>query len=416
MRSEWLDASLRTAWERLPFYRRLWGDAAPAAMPVHLEEWPTWAVGDLRDELQRNPPFGELYVAEALEDVAFIHSSTGTTGNPRLFPLCTTDMPRLNLQYRRFYTLMGLRPTDVVVMTGSYGVPAGAWSLTRAIRAVGATVIPVSSGKVTPPNKVVDLIDATSATAICGTASYVLHIGRTAAEGGRELRDSSVRLVLLSGETATGEQRSEIEQRWGARTRSYYANTDLGWVAAECEHSGDQRGELGMHVFDDMSYVEILDEHRQPCGDGEAGEVVITTSVRRSTPRIRFRTGDRSAIDRGPCPCGARSPRLLPITGRVDDAIRYHGVTIWPTAVESVIHDTLGALSEFYIELRPTASGREDLVVVVECDQSGEAHANLAAAFRKAFQVRVEVEPVPPGALAATTRLGVSDKVRRVVR
>ena len=42
-----------------------------------------------------------------------------------------SDMPRLNLIYRRVYTLMGLREGEVCVMTGSYGVPAGSWSLTR---------------------------------------------------------------------------------------------------------------------------------------------------------------------------------------------------------------------------------------------------------------------------------------------
>ncbi len=416
-RTRWMNDLFRMAWEHIPFYRRLWErHGLPARLPTELEAWPTWSVTDLRDELSRNPPFGELYLPEALDDIAFIHSSTGTTGTPRLLPLCVSDMPNLNLIYRRFYALMGLTSSDVCVMTGSYGVPAGSWSLTRAIRSVGATVLPVSSGKVTPPLKVLELIDATRATAICGTASYVLHIARKAQEDGRDLRTSSVRLILLSGETATKEVRQELTELWGATTRCYYANTDLGWVAVECNASGEAFGEFGMHIFDDLSHIEILDNEHQPCAHGTPGEVVITSCVRPSTPRIRFRTGDRAAIDTRACPCGAQSLRLLPITGRVDDAIRYHGVTIWPTAIESVIHQTFAATAEFYVEVRSGSGERKDLVVVVESDHDADVHEALSENLRRAFSVRVEVEPVPVGSLTSTTKVDGGLKVQRVGR
>jgi phenylacetate-CoA ligase len=84
---------------------------------------------------------------------------------------------------------------------------------------------------------------------------------------------------------------------------------------------GYECGELtGKHVAED-AIVEIVDPATgRSVPAGQPGEVVATVN-RRTYPLLRFGTGDLSALDDTPCPCGRTSPRLGRIMGRVGDAV-----------------------------------------------------------------------------------------------
>lgn len=416
-----LKSVLARAWEGIGFYSDLWERRGerPDTGPATFEDWPLWNVADLREAMEKHPPFGNLYTEEGMADIRFIHSSSGTTGKPRYAAFTAVDEPEVFRAYGRVGRMIGLRSDDVFCETGGYGLPIGAWSYTRMAQAVGATVVPVGSGKITPSDKLIDVIHDIGVTALEGAPSYLMHVGRKAQASGRSLRDSKVRLLSLGGESASPAVRAELEGIWGTEIITQtYANSDVSWIAGECLASSEQGGTPGMHIIEDVVRAEVLDpEDGRLREDGEYGELVLTSWLRPSTPRIRFRTGDRAAIDRSPCPCGRTAARLLPLAGRTDDAIRYHGVTIWPLAVEDVLTELTGARREFYLEMRSSENEEKGLGLVVE-RLDGELAIDpesVTRGIQQRLNVKMTVTVVAPGETHQITRLGTQTKTRRFI-
>lgn len=414
--------TLATAWAKVPFYAKLWrerfgDDEWPAEAP-EFEDWPTWSVTDLRKSIDRHPPFGDLYLPEALDDIVGVFSSTGTTGRPRPFPVTRMDSEPLTDQYRRFMSMLGIGKPDLAVITATFGLPRGAWSWLQAFQSTGTAVIGASSGRVTPPDKLLDTIMSTGVTVIQATGSYLSHITRRACELGIDLRESKVRAIVSGGESASPALREYLTEAWGASFGMMFASTDVSWIAVECAASVKSHGAHGMHVLEDLALVEVLDGEGQQCAPGQEGEVVISSWVRPSTPRIRFRTGDRAAIVDGPCSCGLTGVRLMPITGRVDEAVRFHGQTIWASAVEQIVLQTVGSAPEFYLEQRQATGGQaEQLVLALEQPTGAAIDGDmLADKLRSALNVRFNIELLPVGGALAVTGVDGSGKTRRVLR
>jgi len=108
--------------------------------------------------------------------------------------------------------------------------------------------------------------------------------------------------------------RAQIEQTFGCRVFNRYGSREIGDMAGECEHG------TGLHVLPWCSYIEVLDEHGQPVGPGEEGDIVVTGLTNRAMPLIRYAIGDRAVPAAAePCPCGRPGPRLAAVTGRTVD-------------------------------------------------------------------------------------------------
>ena len=418
--SSWVSDAIHFAWDEVPFYRTLW-EGAGWSSPPRLSDCPTWSVEDLKADQGRHPPYGTLYADFGIADVRWLVTSSGTTGVPRITAQCASDLPLLRQTYKRFFEFAGLRSDDVVANTFTYGPLAGAWSSTRACEEIGATLLPASNGRTTPPERLVTLIERIGLTTIIGMPSYLTHIAKIAEGMGVALQESSVRLLIIAGEGATSAARRELSERWGAETRNFYASSDVDWVAIECEASAATGGELGSHIFQDQCHVEILDSTGRSLPAGESGEVVITSWTRQSSPRIRYRTGDRSRIDDAPCECGRLSPRVMPIAGRTDQAVRFHGVTVRPEEVEKVLSGRFGRDVQFRLRHQGAmerADAKEALVIEVECTAdeltawSGE---RIAEHLQKSLGIKPMVALLETGALISAEDALQGKKTQQVV-
>lgn len=417
-----LGQALDTAWNEFGFYRRLFErrGIAVSGRPEKLNDWPLWNVADLRVAMEEQPPFGDLYTREGLDDIMFIHSSSGTTGKPRYAPFTAVDGVYASKVYRRVAKMMGnVGPGDVFCITGAYGLTTGSWSYTRMTQAVGAAALPVGSGRITPSNKLLDVLEDIRPSVVHGAPSYLLHVGKKAREQGVDLAKVGVRLLWLGGEGASSSVRKEITELWNAPTTTFYANSDLGWVGAECEYSSlETNGAAGMHIFEDQAIFQVLDAEGNEVADHVEGEAVITSWLRPSTPRIRFRTGDRTSVSKDSCPCGMTAVRMLPISGRTDDAIRFHGVTIWPSGVEDVLVAFFNSRHEYVIERRLNSDRKEFLRLLVEHSQPErrDGISDLSTTLREKLNVTFDVAYVAKGSTAAATGIeGEHTKVNRVV-
>ena len=135
----------------------------------------------------------------------------------------------------------------------------------------------------------------------------------------RYLLDRGIRLpmrsVITSSETLHQVQRDDIEEAFGCRLFDFYASAERVIFAAECDrHSGK-------HLIEEYGYVEVVDEGGQPVPAGQAGFLAGTTLHNTAMPLLRYRMGDVTQVDPGPCPCG-RSGRLMAgVATKVEDLI-----------------------------------------------------------------------------------------------
>lgn len=119
--------------------------------------------------------------------------------------------------------------------------------------------------------------------------------------------------VITTAEVLASEDRTLIEETFGATVFNRYGCREVSVIASECEHHS------GLHVNAEALLVEIVPDPLYPA---PAGKVVITDLLNYSMPLIRYEIGDVSAwAEDQECACGRKLPLLGEIQGRTTDFI-----------------------------------------------------------------------------------------------
>jgi phenylacetate-CoA ligase len=387
--------TLRHAYENVEHYRRAF-DAAG----VHPDDCN--ALGDLgrfpfttKDDLRTTYPFGMFAVTPG--QIARIHASSGTTGQPTVVGYTRRDIDVWSDLVARSIWAAGGRPGDRVHVAYGYGLFTGGLGAHYGAERLGCTAIPVSGGMT---ERQVRLIVDLEPGVIMVTPSYMLAILDEFERQGHDARRSSLRIGIFGAEPWTAEMRAEIEERAGLDAVDIYGLSEvLGpGVASECVETKD-----GLHVWEDHFYPEIVDPSTgEPVPDGDRGELVFTTLTKEALPLVRYRTRDLTRL----LPGTARTMRRMEkVTGRSDDMIILRGVNLFPTQVEELILRVPGLSPHFQLILsRPHRL--DELTVRVEARPgaagAGERHraaSALAALIKDNIGVTVEVDAVEPDAI-----------------
>ena len=124
----------------------------------------------------------------------------------------------------------------------------------------------------------------------------------------------SIPVIKVMGSRVTPNQRGLIEKWLGGRFWDDYGSAEFGSMASECDRHN------GLHIYEDMFVIEIVDDAGQPVPDGVSGWILVTDLMNLAMPLIRYRIGDVGFIDSTPCQCGRTSPRLT-VQGRAHDVL-----------------------------------------------------------------------------------------------
>ena len=98
-------------------------------------------------------------------------------------------------------------------------------------------------------------------------------------------------------------------------TYDVYGAGDGSGQANDCELH------LGMHLCNELSITEIINEQGSEVGNQEEGELVFTSLNDFAMPLIRYKPGDRAIKSTRLCSCGRTSPIIEKIIGRTSDLI-----------------------------------------------------------------------------------------------
>jgi phenylacetate-CoA ligase len=121
------------------------------------------------------------------------------------------------------------------------------------------------------------------------------------------------------------DQRSTLEDVFGARVFSWYGHSERLILGGECEYSSSY------HHFPDYGVMELADADGAIVGEpGAQGELVGTTLSNRSMPLLRYRTGDHARLLSSRCDCGRNFQRFDEVVGHrgQDCVIGRHGSQI----------------------------------------------------------------------------------------
>lgn len=396
---ERLQKTVRLVYDNVPLYRKRMDEKGVKPEDIKtlddLRLLPFTEKTDLRDEF----PFG-LFAAPK-EEIIRIQGSSGTTGKPIVSGYTENDVDVWTEMVARAIVAAGGGKDDIIQVTYGYGLFTGGLGAHQGATAVGAMVVPMSSGNT---QRQLLMMHDLGATMLCCTPSYAIYLGESLKEMGYKREEFKLKSGCFGAEPWTEEMREKLEELFDFNAYNIYGLTEMGGpgISFECCEKN------GMHVSEDNVIAEIIDPKTgEPLPVGEDGELVFTTITKTGMPLLRYRTHDVCRLDDSPCACGRTHIRMGRITGRTDDMIIIRGVNVFPSQIETVLLRIPG-LAPHYLLTVDRVNSTDQLEVQVELTEEGfsdtvgdiEALRNeIKEQIKSVVGISAKIKLVPPKTL-----------------
>jgi phenylacetate-CoA ligase len=393
-----LRALVRNVYEYSPFYKRKFRELGIHPEDIRgledLKKLPFTRKQDLRD----NYPFGMFAVP--ISQIVRFHASSGTTGKPTLVGYTEDDIRVWVESLCRGLVSCGVCNEDIMQIAYGYGLFTGGLGFHYAAEKIGATALPVSAGNT---ERQINLMKDLGVTVIACTPSYFLYMAEYAEKMGTSIKETNLRMGIFGAEPWSEETRKRIEDKTGITAYDVYGTSELsGPLFTECIERN------GLHIWADHFLIEVIDPKTgENLGEGERGELVVTTLSKEAMPLIRWRTGDITIMETEKCNCGRTHPRILRILGRSDDMLIVRGVNVFPSQIEHVLMQ-IPEVGEHYMIILERKEELDEMTVQVELSDKVKIDkpADILNLTRKVedrlrvvLGISAKVELVNPGTL-----------------
>lgn len=304
---ELLRETVAYARENSAFYR----ERLPAGGPVSLAGFA--ALPFTTPEQLRSQGVRMLCVRpDEVERVVTLRSS-GSTGAPkRVFS--TAGDQELTVEYFRWGMSEYVSAGDTVLSVLPGDSPGSLNDLLRqGLERMGARLLVFGYPGDADLPRLLETVLESGVSSLVGPVSAIARAAEYSVSAGlANTAAGKLKSVLLSAEYVPAGSRELIERVWRCRVNEQYSMTETGYTGpVSCHVPG------AYHVWEAGLYYELVDpDSGLPVPEGEYGEIVVTTLLRRAMPLIRYRTGDRSRFLPGGCPCGSVLRRLERVSAR----------------------------------------------------------------------------------------------------
>ena len=361
LQSERLVKQVKRMYDNVELFRKRMDEAGLTPDDVKgiedLHKLPFSYKQDLRDYY----PYGLFAVP--MNEIVRVHASSGTTGKKIVVGYTENDLAMWSDCVARMMTAIGLGKDDFVQVSYGYGLFTGGLGAHSGAEAIGATVIPTSSGNT--QMQVQTMVDFGS-TALCCTPSYAMYLGEYIAETGNKDK-IKLKAGIFGAEPWTEDMRAAIEEKLNCKAYDIYGLSEImgPGVSCECEY------QCGMHVWEDHFIPEIIDpDTGEVLPAGESGELVFTTITKEGFPLIRYRTKDICSLNYEKCKCGRTHVRMKKPTGRSDDMLIIRGVNVFPSQIEEVLLKVGEGITPNYQIVVDRVNNTDTLDVYVEMTEA----------------------------------------------
>jgi phenylacetate-CoA ligase len=162
------------------------------------------------------------------------------------------------------------------------------------------------------PDKLVDALLEYKPDVIYGGRSFLelmcMEVER------RPARVKPLKLVIATNEMIREGSRELCRRHFGVELTESYGSVEMGVMAHETpDHNG-------LHLCEDLTFFEFLDDHDKPVLPGQTGRVVVTDLTGKLMPFIRYDQGDLVLFkeeEQG----GRKRRKITRIIGRNDDYV-----------------------------------------------------------------------------------------------
>jgi phenylacetate-CoA ligase len=421
---------MKAVWAN-PFYSRRFKERGVEAGDIRrlsdISKLPIYNTEDIKDDQERNPPFGDMAGFATLGDLlkrapAKLQTSGGTTGKPRIAIHGPIEWEMHALSTARGLYGQGGRPGDIMQIPSTCSLATLGWGYYTACQYyLGILPLTTGSGLVTPTRRQLEIAFSVGTNIWLSFPEYLVRLAQSAkAELGRDVRELRTKFIAsFLGADLEGSLRRELENLWGCPVYDNYGTNELGCGAFECQ------GKAGLHFMEDLHYFEVLDvDTNQPVAPGETGNLVVTTFHRRVQPVVRFNLRDLGrviATDR--CSCGSNFRRMDHLLGRSDNMVRMKGVNIYPMSCLPAIRSDGRTTGEWICEVfEHVIEGipKEHMIVHVEVRKDATSRNGLLDHLKSRLKTdlgaAVDVKLVEEGSLASSANLGEGKASRLIDR
>jgi len=332
------------------------------------------------------------------------HTSSGTTGTPTTVSFTEIDLQVMSTIGARSLKLCGCDSSMTLQVNYGYGFFTGGLLFNEAARRLGMNILPQGAA---PIPKSIETMQRYQPEAWCCTPTYAKRVCYHMQE--TDLTPSW-QLGSHGAEVWTNETRKLIEDGLGSSYKAYD-------VFGLCEKGGPFVGhecpaQNGSHIWTDVFYLEILDEHGEDVSVGEVGDLVLSHLYPGGFATLRYETGDKAQlIADDDCSCFASGyPRIQVLGRKAKDEFKVGGSFMIRSDLENVaVHATRNlrtlfgkSIGEFRVELS-THKGVTHVEYHVEVSRSliSKQENDIKNVVRKAsqqiIQRRFPIRLIPMG-------------------
>lgn len=354
---ERLQATLNRVYKNVRHYRKIFREKD--FMPEDLRSFSDFRRLPFinRRDLSENYPYDMFAVP--LREVVRLHTASINFEDPIVVGFTANDINSWAELMARNFTAVGITKDDVVQIALSFGITTGPFGIQVGAEKIGASVIPMSTGKFAAQIKIMRDFRT---TVLVSTPTLALALVREMEEMNIDPRNLALKCGVFGSEPWSEATRGEIEAKMHITATDTYGMTELfgPGVAWECPEKN------GLHLAEDHFIAEIIDPATQEVlPEGEFGELVLTSISKEAFPLIRFRTGDMCRLDSRPCACGRTHCRISRIFRRCDDMIVVRGMSVTPDQIGRVLSRVAGSPPVFQIQV-DRRDGMDQVTVLVE--------------------------------------------------
>ncbi|HHR6028366.1 TPA: acyl-CoA reductase [Providencia alcalifaciens] len=261
-----------------------------------------------------------LFTENAIQPSAkLFFRSGGSCGTPKLSGFTYRDY---HLQMQAAADGMyaaGLDPVNDKVLNLMYSgnLYGGLLSFFTILDKADVIHLPMGGPKNTNYDEIVKMIESQQVNTLLGMPSTLSLLFQQ--QESRLRRYGGIRKLLTGGESMSHAQREFLHSFNIEIIRSaLYGSIDAGTLGHSCKASRDGV----FHLMADIQWLEIVEiQNDTPVKFGEIGRLIFTSRNREGHRVIRYDIGDLGRWVKGPCACGALTPRFE-LLGRHDNLTR----------------------------------------------------------------------------------------------
>ncbi|MFQ5585671.1 MAG: phenylacetate--CoA ligase family protein [Thermodesulfobacteriota bacterium] len=391
MQDELLRTTVSYVAERSEFYRERLGGSSIRPRDIQtvedIENLPLTS----KEDIQTN---NWAFLCVDRSEVSEVVATTGTTGEPVFFAMTGGDLERLAENEMRSFIGMGIGKEDIVqiavTLDNLFGAGLAYYS---GLKKIGAGIIRIGPQHA---SRQLELLRTLGPTVIVAVPSFMLHLAEIAERSGMNLEGLRLGKALLIGEAVRNRELglnnigTRVEATWGIEGYSTYGITEAAVAFTECTYH------RGLHSHPDFAYVEVIDEEGKTLGEGEVGELVITTFKVEGMPLLRYRTGDITFMVDEECPCGATTQRIGPILGRKAQKLKVKGTTVYPEAIKNALCDIKDVVNYQIVAYTGNEGGDRIVLKIGSENRAPSFLEEIRLSVRSVARVAPEIEVLTP--------------------